>query len=91
MVGEKKVATDPQLEENLMSVLETRTAGDPDAAEVLWTDLSPRQIADAVTDQGTPVSPPVVRDWLKETGLALRDAHAVRVLGLFGARCRVEL
>lgn len=77
MVGEKKVATDPQLEENLMSVLETRTAGDPDAAEVLWTDLSPRQIADAVTDQGTPVSPPVVRDWLKETGLALRKIHKV--------------
>ena len=60
-----------------MSVLETRTAGDPDAAEVLWTDLSPRQIADAVTDQGTPVSPPAVRDWLKDMGLALRKIHKV--------------
>jgi hypothetical protein len=52
-------------------VLEVRTAGDPDAAEVLWTDLSPRQIADRVTALGTPVSPPVVRDWLEEQELAL--------------------
>ena len=44
---------------------------------MLWTDLSPRQIADAVTDQGTPVSPPVVRDWLNDTGLALRKIHKV--------------
>jgi len=76
-VGEKKVDVNPQLEENLKSLLETRTAGDPDAVEVLWTDLSPRQIADAVTEKGTPISPPAVRDWLKDTGLALRKIHKV--------------
>ncbi len=52
-------------------MLEGRTAGDPDEPKVLWTDLSPRQIADAVTEMGTPVSPPVVRDWLNDEGLAL--------------------
>jgi len=81
-VGGKKVDADPQLEENLKSVLETRTAGDPDAAENLWTDLSPRQIADAVTEKGTPISPPVVRDWLKDTGLALRKIHKVLAGGV---------
>jgi hypothetical protein len=38
---------------------------------VLWTDLSPRQIAEAVSDMGTPVSPPVVREWMDDQGLAL--------------------
>jgi hypothetical protein len=45
--------------------LEVRTAGDPDEPDVLWTDLSPRQIADAATALGTPVSPPVVQDWME--------------------------
>lgn len=52
-------------------MLEVRTAGDPDDEQVVWTDLSPRQIADAVTDLGTPVCPAVVRDWLEEVGLRL--------------------
>ena len=50
MVVEKKVESEPKLEQNLKSVLEIRTAGDPDEAEVLWTDLSPNQIARAVAD-----------------------------------------
>lgn len=79
---EKKVDADPQLEENLKSVLETRTAGDPDAAEVLWTDLAPGQIADTVTEMGTPVSPPVVRDWLEDMGLGLRKIHKVLAGGV---------
>lgn len=68
---EKKVETQRELAENLKSVLEVRTAGNPDEADVLWTDLSPRQIATTVTTMGTPVSPPVVRDWLEDQGLAL--------------------
>jgi hypothetical protein len=76
-VGEKKVDADPQLQENLKSVLETRTAGDPDAAEVLWTDLTSAQIADTVTEMGTPVSPPVVREWLEDMGLGLRKIRKV--------------
>jgi hypothetical protein len=52
-------------------VLKVRTAGDPDEAEVLWTDLRPRQIADAMEELGTPVSPRVVLDWLEEKKLAL--------------------
>ena len=61
------------MQENLKAVLEVRTAGDPDEGEALWTDLSPRAIAEAVTDWGPPVSPGVVRAWLEEEGLRLHQ------------------
>jgi hypothetical protein len=67
--AKKKIESEPELEPNLKAILEVRTAGDPDEEDVLWTDLSLRQIADAVTDMGTPVSAPVVRDWMKEQKL----------------------
>ncbi len=67
----------------MKSVLEARTAGDPDEPEVLWTDLSPRQIADAVSDMGTPVSPPVVQEWMEDQKLALRKIEKV----LPGGQC----
>lgn len=70
-VVEKKVATEPQLERNLNSLLEERTAGDPDDAKIVYTELTPPQIAAAATEMGTPVSPSVVRDWLEDQGLAL--------------------
>ena len=44
---------------------------------MLWTDLSPRQIAEAVTELGTSVSPPVVQDWMEEQGLALHKIQKV--------------
>ncbi len=61
------------LEQNLKSLLEVRTAGDPDEPDVVWTDLSPSQLAAAAADLGTPVSPPVVRDWLQKQGLRLHQ------------------
>ena len=54
-----------------------RTAGDADEPDVLWTDLSPRQIADAVAVMGTPVSAPVVQDWMQEQKLALHKIEKV--------------
>ena len=77
MAAEKKVESEPELERNLKSVLETRTAGDPDEPDVLSTDLSPRQIADAVSGLGTPVSPTVVRNWMEEQKLALHKIEKV--------------
>ena len=52
--------------------MQHRVAGDPDDESVVWTDLSPAEIADQMAALGTPVSPPVVRDWLEENGLGLR-------------------
>jgi hypothetical protein len=42
---EKKVQPDSPLEQNLKSVLETRTAGDPDDATLVCTDLSPARLS----------------------------------------------
>jgi Rhodopirellula transposase DDE domain len=74
---EKKVESEPELEQNLISVLEARTAGNPDEQDVLWTDLSPRQIAETAAELGTPVSPPVVQDWLEEQGMARHKIEKV--------------
>lgn len=49
---------------------------------MLWTDLTPRQIAEVVTQKGTPISPQVVRNWLDETGLSLRKIHKVLAGGV---------
>lgn len=68
--SKKKIESEPELEENLKSIRAVRTAGDPDDPDVLWTDLSPRQIAEAATERGTPVSPPVVQAWMEEQKLA---------------------
>ena len=54
-------------------MLEIRTAGDPDDEDAVWTDLSPKRIADAMEEMGTPVSTPVVRDWLRDQGLGPRE------------------
>ena len=56
---------------------ESITVGDSTEKDVLWTDLSPRQIADAATDMGTPVSPPVVQDWMKEQKLGRHKIEKV--------------
>jgi hypothetical protein len=37
----------------------------------LFTNFSPGRIAQMVSDMGTPVSPPVVRDWMEQQDLAL--------------------
>ena len=68
---EKKIESEPELEANLNSFLDVRTAGDPDQPEFTSTDFSPSFIAAQVGEMGTPVSPHVVRDWLSEQGLAL--------------------
>jgi hypothetical protein len=49
---------------------------------VLWTDLTPRQIADTVTAQGTPISPQVVRNWLEDEGRSLRQIRKVLAGGV---------
>ena len=78
MAAEKKrLDSEPELERNLRSVLEVRTAGNPDDQDSLWTDLSPRQIAEKVSDLGTPVSAPVVQDWMEDQRLGRHKIQKV--------------
>ena len=67
----RKKATEaaPAVERNRCSILQHRTAGDPLQVDVLWTDLSLRQMADAL---GTPLSPPVIKQWLRDHAIGKR-------------------
>lgn len=62
---------------NLNSFVTARTAGDPDQPEFKSIDFSPAVIAEELAARGTPVSPPVVRDWLTENGFALHKMAKV--------------
>lgn len=53
-------------------MLQTRTAGDPDEEDVIFTDLSATEIARRVSNQGTPVSDKTVTRWLKNMRLGYR-------------------
>jgi len=76
-VVEKKVSADPQLESNLKSFVQIRTAGDPDQPEFASIDFTPSEIARELEHMGTPVSPHVVRDWLVEHDFALHKVAKV--------------
>jgi Rhodopirellula transposase DDE domain len=56
----------------LKSVLETRTAGDPDDAKIVFTDLSPTVLSRTMANLGTPVCAEVIRHWMEEQDLRLR-------------------
>jgi Rhodopirellula transposase DDE domain len=62
---------------NLNSFVNVRTAGDPDQPEFKSIDFSPSVIAEELAAMGTPVSPPVIRDWLTENGFALHKMAKV--------------
>jgi hypothetical protein len=68
----KKVQPGSPLEHNLKSVLERRTAGDPDNATIVFTDLSPTIISRTMAKRGTPVCADVIRHWMEEQDLRLR-------------------
>ena len=74
---EKKVTPDSELESNLDSLVETRTAGDPDDQEIRFTDLTPTRIESELAKMGTPASDDLVRRWMDEQGLRLRKINKV--------------
>ena len=50
-------------------------AGDPEHEEVVWTYLSPPEIAEQLADRGTPVCADTVRKLLDELGFVQRKAQ----------------
>jgi Rhodopirellula transposase DDE domain len=71
----------PTLEANFLEVLRDHTAGDPMRAEVKWTDLSRRQIADRLTAMGTPASRQVVSQLLRKHRYRRRKALKKKTMG----------
>jgi len=72
----------PDIDAQFQDVLADRTAGDPMRDDVLWTDLTPREIAEYLTeDHSVEVSEPVVRKLLKKHSYRQRKAqkrHAMK-------------
>ena len=62
----------PELVENFFFVVEPRTAGDPMHEQRFWTDLCLAEIADALSERGTPVRAPTARCLLEEHNFAKR-------------------
>lgn len=74
---EKKITLNSQYEQNLMSLLKHRIAGNPDDAAVIYTDLSPAQLSSQLKRLGTPVSHEPIRQWMTSQKLRLRGIHKV--------------
>jgi hypothetical protein len=75
------IAIDPDVEANFLKVLADHTAGDPMRLEVRWTNLSRRQIAKRMADQGTRVSRDVVSQLLRKHGYRRRKAQKTTTMG----------
>ena len=74
--GRKKASIAcPELEENLREVVREHTAGDPTQENVIWTYLSPPEIAEQLDARGTPVCADTVRELLDELGFVQRKAQ----------------
>jgi hypothetical protein len=71
----------PAIDVNFQAVLEDHTAGDPMRAEVKWTNLSRRQIAERISALGTPVSRHVVSQLLRKHRYRKRKALKKKTMG----------
>jgi hypothetical protein len=63
------------LEENLRGIIRDHTAGDPMHEDVVWTYLTPPEIAEKLEARGTPVCTDTVRALLDELGFVQRKAQ----------------
>jgi hypothetical protein len=71
----------PELEQNFREVVKDHTAGDPQQPGVVWTYLTPREIAEGLTKLGTPVCTDTARKLFTEFGFARRQVQKKRAMG----------
>jgi hypothetical protein len=71
----------PALKSNLVEVVSSHTAGDPQNANAVWTYLSSTEIAQRLEKLGTPVGTDTVRGLLEELGFAKRRAEKTKAMG----------
>ncbi len=76
--GRKKTETQqPDLIEQVQRTIDNRTAGDPMRHDLVWTDLTPQEIANALHEQDLSVGPRIVRRILDTLGFARRQIAKV--------------
>ena len=89
--GRKKATeAEPEVERHLCAILQHRTAGDPLRADVRWTDLSLGQMSDALARLGTPLSPPVIKQWLRDHAIGKRKISKVLAGGQSPVQYRLQ-
>ena len=74
---EKKVSPGSDIESNLQGLIETRTAGDPDDEQIVFTDLTPTRLEQELAAMQTPAGDDLIRRWMDERGLRLRKIRKV--------------
>jgi hypothetical protein len=76
--GRKKTETQqPDVIEKVQRTIANRTAGDPMRHDLVWTDLTPQEIANALHEQDLSVGPRIVRRILGTLGFAKRQIAKV--------------
>jgi len=71
----------PALEDNFVEVVADHTAGDPMREDLVWTYLTPPEIARHLDEMGTPVCADTVRKLLAEFGFHRRQAEKTKTMG----------
>ncbi len=76
--GRKKAeAKQPDLIQQVQHTIKDRTAGDPMRQDVVWTDVTPQEIADSLPAQAVCAGPRLVRRMLDTLGVARRQMAKV--------------
>ena len=70
-----------ELEDNFVEVVSGHVAGDPMREDVVWTYLSPTEIAGELANLGTPICPDTVRILLGDFGFSKRQAEKTITMG----------
>jgi hypothetical protein len=73
--------TIPELRQELHSVLEDHTAGSPMQSEIIWTDLTPKEIRAELAEHDLYLSENYIRDLLAQEGYRRRQAQKCLEMG----------
>lgn len=71
--SQKKIEAESATEQNLKACLEVRTAGDPDDEDLVFTNLTSRELSVALDELGTPVGRDAIDTWLYDAGIRFRQ------------------
>lgn len=77
----RRIASDPQVEDDFRAVLHDHTAGSPTDEDLIWTDLTAREIAGRMGERGRTVSVHIVEQLLDEHRYHRRKALRMRRMG----------
>ena len=69
----KQIEPESATEENLIACLEVRTAGDPDEEDLVFTNLTARELSGSLNRMGTPVGRDAINTWLDDAGIRFRQ------------------